>query len=61
MFEFHAAYTARRLAPKADPALNPSQPNQSRNVPRQMRETLCGLLEEGKVEANEAENEIMNI
>ena len=40
--EFQQAITARRLAPKAEPPLNPNHPNQRRIVPRVMRETLCG-------------------
>jgi len=39
---FQQAITARRLAPKAEPPLNPSQPNQRKTVPRVMRETLWG-------------------
>lgn len=38
--EFQQAMVARRLAPKADPPLNPSHPNQRRIVPRVMSETL---------------------
>ena len=37
---FQQAITARRLAPKADPPLNPNHPNQRRVVPSVMRETL---------------------
>ncbi|KAH0194437.1 ammonium transporter, partial [Aureobasidium melanogenum] len=40
--EFQQAMVARRLAPKAEPPLKPSQPNQRKTVPRVMRETLCG-------------------
>jgi hypothetical protein len=40
--EFQQAMTARRLAPKADPPLNPSHPNHRRTVPRVMREMLWG-------------------
>jgi hypothetical protein len=41
-FVFQEAIVARRLAPKAEPPLNPSQPNHRKTVPRRMRETLCG-------------------
>ncbi len=37
---FQQAMTARRLAPKAEPPLNPSHPNHRKTVPRVMRETL---------------------
>src|ERR1051326_550896 len=40
--EFQQAIVARRLAPKAEPPLKPSQPNHSRTVPSVMRETLWG-------------------
>lgn len=40
--EFQQAMTARRLAPKAEPPLKPSHPNQRRIVPRVMSEMLCG-------------------
>lgn len=38
--EFQQATVARRLAPKADPPLNPNHPNHRRTVPSVMRETL---------------------
>jgi hypothetical protein len=38
--EFQQAMTARRLAPNADPPLNPNHPNHSRMVPRVIKETL---------------------
>lgn len=38
--EFQQAMVARRLAPKAEPPLKPSQPNQRRMVPSVMREIL---------------------
>ena len=38
--EFQQAITARRLAPKEEPPLKPSQPNQRNMVPRVMREML---------------------
>lgn len=38
--EFQQAMVARRLAPKAEPPLKPSHPNQRRMVPRVIRETL---------------------
>ena len=37
---FQQAMTARRLAPKAEPPLKPSQPNHRKTVPRVMSETL---------------------
>lgn len=40
--EFQQAITALRLAPKEDPPLKPSHPNQRKTVPSVMRETLCG-------------------
>ena len=40
---FQQATTARRLAPSADPPLNPSQPNHRRMVPRVIKDTLWGL------------------
>lgn len=39
---FQQAIAARRLAPNAEPPLNPNQPNQRRIVPRVMSEMLCG-------------------
>ena len=42
ILEFQQAITALRFAPKAEPPLNPSHPNQRRMVPRVMSETLCG-------------------
>jgi len=39
---FQQAMTARRLAPKADPPLNPSHPNHRKTVPRVIKETLWG-------------------
>jgi hypothetical protein len=41
-FEFQHAMTARRLAPKDDPPLNPNHPNHSSVVPSTMKDTLCG-------------------
>lgn len=41
-FEFQHAMTALKLAPNAEPALKPIQPNHSRTVPSVMSETLCG-------------------
>lgn len=41
-FVFQQAITARRLAPKALPPLNPSHPNQRNIVPRTIKETLWG-------------------
>lgn len=38
--EFQQAMTARRLAPKAEPPLKPSQPNQRKQVPSVMSEML---------------------
>src|SRR5438034_5589807 len=38
--EFQQAMVARTLAPKEEPPLKPSQPNQRRTVPRRIRETL---------------------
>lgn len=40
--EFQQAMTARRLAPKAEPPLKPSQPNHRNMVPRVISEMLCG-------------------
>ena len=40
--EFQQAIVARKLAPKADPPLKPSHPNQRKTVPSVIRETLCG-------------------
>jgi len=37
---FQEAMVARMLAPKEEPPLKPSQPNQRKTVPRRMRETL---------------------
>lgn len=37
---FQQAMTARRLAPKADPPLNPNHPNQRKTVPSVIKETL---------------------
>jgi hypothetical protein len=37
---FQQAMTARRLAPKAEPPLKPSQPNHRNTVPRVIKETL---------------------
>lgn len=39
---FQQAMAARRLAPKAEPPLKPSHPNQRRIVPRVMSEMLWG-------------------
>ena len=39
---FQHACTARKFAPKDDPPLKPSQPNQRNTVPSTIRETLCG-------------------
>jgi hypothetical protein len=36
------AITARRLAPSADPALNPNHPNQRKTVPSMTLAILCG-------------------
>jgi len=38
------AVTATSLAAKADPPLNPNQPNQSNPVPNKMYGTFVGLL-----------------
>ena len=38
--EFQQAMTARKLARKEEPPLNPSYPNHSRTVPRRINETL---------------------
>ena len=56
MVVFQAAYTARRLAPKADTALNPSQPTQRRKVPRLMKETLYTLVERSNAKRKDAGN-----
>lgn len=42
IIEFQIAMIARRFAPNALPPLNPSQPNQSTNVPSATSDTLCG-------------------
>lgn len=39
-FEFQQAMTALRLAPKEEPPLKPSQPNQRKTVPKRIKETL---------------------
>ncbi len=42
MWVFMKAWTASSLAPSADPALKPNQPNQSMPVPSSVRGSECG-------------------
>src|SRR6476469_2939441 len=44
VFVLMNATPARLLAPSADPALKPNQPNHSRPAPRRTNGTLCGRM-----------------